>query len=194
MEADKGIITLNIVVSFCILCVSYTPCQLSAWAWELTRLETFRVCITFTMIMMCIVLGLLSSLVPVQSGTVPLGVSCSASNNHLDPSTHKFITECSGTTFCSANEGGTCIPKLCRRDEFPFEYASSSGDTLPPMCEKGTFCPDEGSGCKVLAGVGEPCQLNRDEQCAPPPNWKDLGSTQNFNGSICLYSTCMQVS
>ena len=126
----------------------------------------------------------------VKSGMAPLGINCSASNNHLDPSTHKFITECPATTFCSAPEGGSCIPKLCRRDEFPFEFAS--GDIpVPPMCEKGTFCPDEGSGCEVLSAVGEPCQLNRDEQCAPPVDWLELASTQNFNGSLCLNSICM---
>jgi hypothetical protein len=44
-----------------------------------------------------------------------------------------------------------------------------------------------------LVPAGHPCELNRDEQCAAPPNWEDLASTQNFNGSLCLRSVCMFV-
>ncbi|CDO69359.1 hypothetical protein BN946_scf184746.g40 [Trametes cinnabarina] len=32
--------------------------------------------------------------------------------------------------------------------------------------------------------------MDRDDQCAPPSNWADLASNQNFNGSLCLKSTC----
>lgn len=117
------------------------------------------------------------------------GVSCSASKNHLDPSSHKFISECSPQTFCSALENGTCTPRLCRRDEFPFGY--SAQDTIPPLCSAGTYCPDEGDGCHPLTSVGGPCQLNRDEQCETPYDWVDLASTQNLNGAICLHSICM---
>jgi hypothetical protein len=130
----------------------------------------------------------------VESGTAPLGSSCSSINDHLDPLTHKFLSSCVDTSFCSKHVNGTCVPRRCRRDEFPFEYAFAKGNNtvqVPPMCKKGSFCPDEGSGCRPLAPVGAMCQLNRDEQCAPPDNWLELASAQNFNGSICLQSTCM---
>ncbi|KAJ7683683.1 hypothetical protein B0H17DRAFT_1160853 [Mycena rosella] len=116
---------------------------------------------------------------------------CSSNNNHLDPASKKFSSDCSDKTFCSGTDlaNSTCIPRQCRRDEFPFGF--SVDDVLPPFCPRGTFCPDEGSGCRPLVPAGRPCELNRDEQCAAPPNWKDLASTQNFNGSICLRSMCM---
>ena len=121
-----------------------------------------------------------------MAGTVQEGGPCSASNDHVDPTTLKFVSQCSDQTFCS---NGTCLPRKCRRDEYPFGY--DTGAPIPPLCPSGTFCPDEGSGCKPLVSVGQPCQLNRDEQCAPPPDWQDLASSQNVNGSICLHSTCM---
>ncbi|KAJ7442417.1 hypothetical protein FB451DRAFT_1297266 [Mycena latifolia] len=116
---------------------------------------------------------------------------CSSNNNHLDPASKKFISDCSDQTFCSGTNiaNSTWIPRQCRRDEFPFGFSAS--EVLPPLCPRGTFCPDEGSGCRPLVPAGHPCELNRDEQCAPPPDWEDLASTQNFNGSICLHSICM---
>ncbi|KAJ7592615.1 hypothetical protein C8J56DRAFT_856035 [Mycena floridula] len=126
---------------------------------------------------------------PVSLAVLGPGGSCNSSKNHLDPNTHKFISACSDTTFCSAIENGTCTRRLCRRDEFPFGYSST--DVLPTLCPTGTFCPDEGDGCKPLVPVGGACQLNRDEQCAAPMNWDTLSSTQNFNGAICLHSICM---
>lgn len=118
-----------------------------------------------------------------------LGGPCSAIVNRLDPVSFRFLSECSDQTFCSAATNGTCEPRLCRRDEFPF--GSNAEQQLPPLCALGTFCPDEGSGCQTLVPAGAPCQLNRDEQCAPPSNWRELASSHNFNGSICLRSTCV---
>ncbi|OBZ66311.1 hypothetical protein A0H81_13750, partial [Grifola frondosa] len=117
------------------------------------------------------------------------GGGCSTDDDRLDTATHKFLSDCDDTTFCSGSVNGTCQPKQCRRDEFPFGFDNQT--SLPPLCPSGSFCPDEGSGCKTLLPAGEPCQLNRDDQCAPPPNWPDLASNQNFNGSICLQSMCM---
>ncbi|KAJ7111925.1 hypothetical protein C8R44DRAFT_711519 [Mycena epipterygia] len=122
------------------------------------------------------------------------GVHCSSNNNRLDPASKKFVSDCSDQTFCSGSDisNATCVPRQCRRDEFPFGFAD--GAVLPPLCPRGMFCPDEGSGCRPLVTAGRPCELNRDEQCAPPPNWADLASTQNFNGSICLRSVCMHAN
>lgn len=64
------------------------------------------------------------------------------------------------------------------------------GETIPPVCPHGSFCPDEGSGCEALLANGQTCQLNRDEQCAPPPDWTDLASALNYNGSVCLQEKC----
>lgn len=114
---------------------------------------------------------------------------CSSNNTIFDPSTHKLVSQCSDHTFCSAPINGMCIPRLCRRDEFPFGYGPS--EAPPPLCPQGFFCPDDGSGCLPLVSVGAPCEPNRDEQCSPPLDWQDLASFQNYNGSICLKSTCM---
>ncbi|KAF8895988.1 hypothetical protein BD779DRAFT_1493331 [Infundibulicybe gibba] len=122
----------------------------------------------------------------IGAGILGPGSPCSTADNHLDPLSHKFMSECAEQNFCSALNG-TCVPRLCRRDEFPFGF----GDDLPPLCSPGTFCPDDGSGCKPLVLLGEGCELNRDEQCAPPLDWDDLASAKNFNGSVCLHSTCM---
>jgi len=133
-----------------------------------------------------------SLIVPVQSGISPEGSPCSTANNRIDRLSHRFIDDCDDKTFCSASVDGTCIPKRCRTDVFPFGY--KDGDVLPPLCDSGSFCPDEGGGCRPLVGVGQPCQLNQDRQCAPPSNWQELGSDWNFNGSLCLGSACSCVS
>ncbi len=126
-------------------------------------------------------------------------IPCSPKNTKLNTATHKLISECVETTFCSAPPGapanatglGVCLPRLCRRDEYPFGYGTfgggSGGSTkvkgkkgqstnatavvLPPMCGGGMYCPDDGSGCRVNEKIGDACQLDRDEQCeAPPPD------------------------
>ncbi|KAI0642233.1 hypothetical protein C8Q79DRAFT_917558 [Trametes meyenii] len=117
-----------------------------------------------------------------------LGGPCSTDNDRLDSASHKFLSDCDETTFCSGAVNATCRPRLCRRDEFPFGFANVTA--LPTLCQNGTYCPDEGSGCKPLLPAGSPCQMDRDDQCAPPPDWQVLASNQNFNGSLCLRSTC----
>lgn len=121
-----------------------------------------------------------------RSGHVSVGGTCSAANNHLDPA-YKFQSDCDDKTFCTGISG-TCQPRQCRRDEFPFGY--DRGDAIPPLCAKDSYCPDEGSGCEPLVLAGLACEMNRDDQCAPPPNWQILASNQNFNGSLCLSSVC----
>jgi hypothetical protein len=78
----------------------------------------------------------------------------------------------------------------------PCRYFSgyTQGEIVPPLCPHGTFCPDEGSGCKALMAIGQSCQLGRNEQCAPPPNWSYLASGLNFNGSLCLNGKCRFVA
>lgn len=132
----------------------------------------------------------------VCAGNITQGGPCSTTDDRLDPASHKFLSDCDDTTFCSPTNSstsgsGTCQSRQCRRDEFPFGYVT--GTHLPPLCSRGSFCPDEGSGCKGLLAPGQSCQLNRDDQCAPPPNWQALANNQNFNGSLCLKSTCMWV-
>ena len=128
----------------------------------------------------------------VRSGTSPEGSSCSTVNSRIDKLSHRFIDDCDDKTFCSGSVDGTCVPKRCRTDVFPFGYKDT--DVLPPLCDTGSFCPDEGGGCVPLVEVGQPCQMNQDRQCAPPPNWQELASDWNFNGSVCLGSVCSCVS
>lgn len=155
----------------------------------------------------------LSLFLPVSCGNVPENGTCLLSNNRNDPASHKFMTDCDDTTFCSAsniqniaprasvsantssqstasNSSGVCVGKTCRRDIFPFGYAS--GTPIPPICGRGMFCPDEGSGCEQQHVPGASCEMNRDDQCAPPPSGI-LAGTQGFNGSVCLSSTCLYV-
>ncbi|KAF9492306.1 hypothetical protein BDN71DRAFT_1497577 [Pleurotus eryngii] len=123
------------------------------------------------------------------AGTLPPGAPCSPAHDHLDLISHKFVSQCSDLTFCrtsnndtigdfnntlSGGEGGngTCVPRLCRRDEFPFGYDHEEDiygvdvpPDLPPMCAQGMYCPDEGSGCKSVLLPGQKCQMGRDEQC-----------------------------
>ncbi|KAI0342610.1 hypothetical protein BDW22DRAFT_1330144 [Trametopsis cervina] len=138
-----------------------------------------------------VVLILLTLTKLAKCGTVSLGGPCSMDNNRVDPATHKFLTDCDEKTFCAAGDSttGTCQAKGCRRDEFPFGY--DDREILPPLCDRGTFCPDEGSWCQKLIDVGQPCQMNRDEQCALPPNWGTSADDQTRDGAICLFSTCM---
>lgn len=105
---------------------------------------------------------------------------------------------------------GVCLPRMCRRDEYPFGYGTfgggsggsvkkvkgkkgqSTNDTavvLPPMCGVGMFCPDDGSGCRLQEKIGDTCQLDRDEQCeAPPP---DPSVPESQNKAVCVSSRCM---
>ncbi|TFK78224.1 hypothetical protein K466DRAFT_507635, partial [Polyporus arcularius HHB13444] len=114
--------------------------------------------------------------------------ACSTNHDRLDAITGKLYSDCDDTAFCSGSTNATCQPRVCRRDEFPFGFGNATA--VPTLCKDGTYCPDEGSGCKALVGVGLPCQVDRDEQCAPPPNWQDIASSWNNNGSVCLKSIC----
>ncbi|GJE89914.1 hypothetical protein PsYK624_060260 [Phanerochaete sordida] len=130
----------------------------------------------------------------VLSGSTSAGGACSPNNTHVDTSTHKLVTECDDKTFCAASANGTagtCAPRQCRRDEFPWGYGAS--DALPPLCDRGAFCPDNGGGCQGVRGAGDACEKNRDEQCAPPRDdvAAALASGQNFDGAVCLNSVCM---
>jgi len=134
-------------------------------------------------------LGVTSSTLATASESPPtaLGKACSSTSNRLDPRTRTFISDCDTQTFCSGTTNGTCIPRQCRREEFPTGYGV--GQTVPALCPLGSFCPDEGDACRPLVAVGGPCQFNRDDQCAPP-NIPGLADYHNFDGSICLRSIC----
>ncbi|KIK68000.1 hypothetical protein GYMLUDRAFT_154772 [Collybiopsis luxurians FD-317 M1] len=130
--------------------------------------------------------GFLNLILSANADDTGFGSPCSITRNRLQSNTHKFVSDCSDFAYCS---NGTCLPRKCRRDLFPFGY--STADTLPLLCPPGSFCPDEGDGCRAQVGVGGACQLNRDEQCARGANWQDFASDENFYGSICLRSICM---
>ncbi|KAN0132984.1 hypothetical protein V8E53_009349 [Lactarius tabidus] len=122
-----------------------------------------------------------------ESPPTALGKPCSIASNHLDPRTKKFVGDCNAQTFCQGTVNGTCVARQCRRDEFPFGYRANQ--TQPGLCPEGSFCPDEGDACRPLVAVGQPCQFNRDDQCAPS-NIPELADYHNFNGSVCLNSVC----
>ncbi|KAL1714257.1 hypothetical protein EV715DRAFT_257643 [Schizophyllum commune] len=117
--------------------------------------------------------------------------SCSTGNNRLQIGTYQFYSDCNSHTYCASN--GTCMPKGCRRDIFPLGY--DDPDSFPPLCNHMTFCPDEEDACQPLLRVDSRCQLNRDDQCEAPPDWRKLadhsGAGRNHNGTVCLNNTCM---
>jgi len=128
----------------------------------------------------------------VHAGSANNGDPCDLLDNRLQAGTYQFFSDCNSVTYCAPNS--TCIPKVCRKDAFPFGYPQDS-PLIPPMCEQGVqFCPDEASGCQNLIAVGQPCQLNRDDSCQAPPNFAQLADTsnqgRNFNGSVCLNNVC----
>ena len=161
---------------------------------------------------------------------------CDPKNTHPHPKTHKLLSQCRENTFCSSSgpSKGTCVPILCRRDEFPFGFGFGGGNTgtinpnvklnefnlpvpvptttqrkskknrpkdltttmaLPALCIRGTFCPDDGSGCRQQKELGGSCELGRDEQCAHSGNLTGIGSTTSTtaiaDAPICLHLTCM---
>ena len=147
----------------------------------------------------------------VDAGDVNAGGACQVDNNRLQIGTYEFTSDCNSVTYCNPTTN-TCQKKGCRHDEFPFGYAP--GADLPPRCETGQFCPDEGDSCQPLLAVGSDCQLNRDgttasspwtlnkvlisaqsDECQPPPDAKDLTDTSphglNVNGAVCLNFQCM---
>jgi len=129
----------------------------------------------------------------VHAGGVHLNGPCNVLRNRLQLGSYQFYSECDSQTYCSGTTG-TCQKRTCRRADFPFGY--SQGDPgIPDKCPKGQFCPDEEDACQPLLPVGSPCQLNRDDQCQAPPNFKELADTSNqgsnFNGSVCLQNVCM---
>lgn len=104
--------------------------------------------------------------------------------------TYELSGDCVATAYCAAS--GACAPRACRKDDYPFGYPQ--GGPYPPKCTRGEFCSDEGDACQPLLPVGSPCQLNRDDQCAPPPNAKELASfPHNVDGAVCLNFVCMCV-
>lgn len=143
------------------------------------------------MLSFSLVLLLLSSIFPsIYSSKVTSGGACLQTDSHLQIGTYQFTDDCDLTSYCASNN--TCVPKGCRRDQFPFGY--SQDGYIPPLCPKGQFCPDEEDACQDLLAVGSLCQLNRDDQCEAPPNYNELQPIrpgQNFNGSVCLNFQCM---
>lgn len=127
----------------------------------------------------------------VYAGDQTKGENCTITNNRLQFGTYQFHSDCDAQTYCSSQ--GICELKGCRQDKYPFGYPP--GASIPPQCPPGQFCPDESDACQPLLPVGSACQLNRDDQCAPPPNWQDLSDNskygRNVNGSVCLNNVCM---
>ncbi|EJD49575.1 hypothetical protein AURDEDRAFT_150428 [Auricularia subglabra TFB-10046 SS5] len=126
----------------------------------------------------------------VLAGSVPPGQPCNPAATRLNPDTFQLESDCAFNAFCATN--GTCSQKQCRRDEFAFGYAPSNSTTatapaIPPLCPPGLFCADEEDKCRPLLPSGTLCQMNRDDECAPPPS-----SAHHAAGaiSLCLNFTC----
>ncbi|CED85392.1 hypothetical protein [Phaffia rhodozyma] len=123
---------------------------------------------------------------PVRADKAEIGAACEYAAVHLDVTTYALVTGCVPSAYCSSDN--ICVARTCRRDEFPYGYAEDA--VLPPRCEEGYVCPDEGSGCVAQVGPGETCQVDRDDECSKADDWSDLSSSRNVNGSICLNQAC----
>jgi hypothetical protein len=99
----------------------------------------------------------------VHAGSANKGENCSQSDSRLQTGTFQFFSDCNSVTYCAPNN--TCLLKQCRKDDFPFGYAT--GAHLPDKCDPGQFCPDEGDACLPVQTVGSKCQLNRDGAPCP---------------------------
>ncbi|BEJ13514.1 hypothetical protein CspHIS471_0306880 [Cutaneotrichosporon sp. HIS471] len=128
------------------------------------------------------------SAIGVRAGKMVEGEACDPARNRLDQGTYNFLSDCDPQTYCGPDN--TCLKRGCRRDIYPYGYYGTPYDQLPSLCKETEFCPDEGSGCLPKSQLGGPCQKDRDDQCQPPPNQKDLASYLNVNGSICLGFQC----
>ncbi|CEL55660.1 hypothetical protein RSOLAG1IB_01672 [Rhizoctonia solani AG-1 IB] len=134
-----------------------------------------------------LVLLLTSSVCAQDSTKRHKGEPCDPSRNRLNAETRKFTSDCDAMTFCSPE--GECQPKGCRRDEFPFGYDPDV--PLPWMCPRGQFCPDEEDKCLPAMPPGFACQLNRDDQCQPPPDRPELDNGDLTNrGAMCFKNAC----
>ncbi|KAG9126887.1 hypothetical protein FRC07_001545 [Ceratobasidium sp. 392] len=114
------------------------------------------------------------------------GQPCDQARNRLNAETKKFSSDCDEMNYCAAD--GTCKLKGCRRDEFPHGYRDPA--TFPPMCGSGQFCPDEGDMCLDIMPLSSTCQLNRDDQCAPPSDTTGLEGQLNNHGAMCFQFSC----
>ncbi|KAF8325226.1 uncharacterized protein EI90DRAFT_2976586 [Cantharellus anzutake] len=123
----------------------------------------------------------------VYANNAGFGGNCSQPAQKLAHGTFQLSTGCTPQFYCAANS--TCAHKGCRRADFPFGY--KQGARLPPKCSSRQFCPDEEDQCQDLLPVGSLCQLNRDDQCQPPSNARQLAGPRNLNGAICLNFYCM---
>ncbi|CEH13190.1 hypothetical protein CBOM_01128 [Ceraceosorus bombacis] len=116
-------------------------------------------------------------------------LTCDPINTRLAPDTNQLVSDCGYVAWCDASslvEGrGTCRPNGCRRDTFPFGYGNgTTRDDWPRMCPRGQFCPDEMARCLPQQAAGSACQLNRDDECAPP------SAVSQGSSSVCLRYTC----
>ncbi|KAL0956045.1 hypothetical protein HGRIS_002217 [Hohenbuehelia grisea] len=129
----------------------------------------------------------------VRAGTANKDDACSVQNSRLQVGTYQFWSDCNSVTFCNATTN-KCQLRGCRSDDFPFGYKPTDSH-LPPKCQRGEFCPDEEDACQPLLPPDSACQLNRDDECEAPPNFKELadesGRGLNFNGSVCIKNVCM---
>lgn len=93
------------------------------------------------------------------AGSANKGEFCNQADSRLQAGTYQFWSNCNSQTYCATNN--TCLPRGCRRDDFPFGYIVGS-DHTPEKCPHGQFCPDEMDVCQPQLPVGSPCQMNRD--------------------------------
>ncbi|QRV90054.1 GTP-binding protein GTR2 [Ceratobasidium sp. AG-Ba] len=114
------------------------------------------------------------------------GQACDIRRNRLNTETKKFSSDCGDKMYCAPDN--TCKTRGCRRDEFPFGFKNAT--EFPPMCPGGKFCPDEGDQCLDIMPPGSTCQLNRDDQCSPPPDRASLETEMNHHGAMCFQFTC----
>jgi len=131
--------------------------------------------------------------VPIELLAICRAVSnapCSLLDTRLEPGSYQLVSDCElGLEYCAQNS--TCQPIQCRRSDYPYGFLPGMPQSeLPPKCPTGLFCPDEMDRCLPQQPAGAPCQMNRDDECQPPPSNLGLNGGRNTKGAICLNFAC----
>ena len=108
-----------------------------------------------------------------------VGTPCNPNNTRMLVDNNQLRTDCGYLAWCDPTDN-TCKVRGCRRDEWPFGFNRKVRELWPPKCNAGQFCPDEGSYCMDMVGLGAQCQLSRDGECS--------GRAVEKGSSHCLVS------
>jgi hypothetical protein len=95
----------------------------------------------------------------VVADNVTFNGSCDPTLSRLDPTTHKFVSDCNVKYYCDTLNN-TCQYKACQNYDHTIAY--DPGEPTPAYCPQGSFCPDAQNRCTLQLPLGASCELDRD--------------------------------